>query len=396
MTIASFLKISAALPTAALLVLAGCGGGGSSGSSGSGTPPNSPTPPSLPDMRPKVSQEEDRIRRIAILNQENRLAVQDSVTQNFDLSKRDYRVGYGWSEAGGLEVAIHPRPTPAFPVIDLKSLDDEVVGSRTEKASPYLKDRTRVEYKLSKTTADDIHTIGQIGVDYGNNSPYQDYFVYGWWLTVGHESGVPIADSGSFSSALYRDYGSNRIPRSEINSESNLPSSGSATYKATKGVSGLHTVVYSGGDFDPEPNTFHIAHFEGNVTLNADFGPGVISGIIDGIRYPEGEESKDNPGASNKAADRVWKKVILERADINSGGHYSGKVKVEADPLPGGIPIISSNGSWEGQFSGRLNDDGMPRGTGGTFATEYTFGGGTKGQLLGTFIGGWADPKDSN
>ncbi len=210
--------------------------------------------------------------------------------------------------------------------------------------------------------ADDSATISRLSVDW-NSADLNDYLAGGYWLTVNSpQMGNQAVEVGAF------------IDGPDFDTTPTLPVSGSATYEGR--VHGLHTVQYVPGEFGRTAREFSIGEFDGDVALTADFANSMIDGRIDNIYSTEESSTVMRPRSTRPYV------ISLGQAPIDGNGGFTGAVSVSTPSNN----VASSEGSWNGQFSGTPMGD--PRVIGGTFGATWVHTGGTTGQYVGTFYAG--------
>ncbi len=158
---------------------------------------------------------------------------------------------------------------------------------------------------------------------------------------------------------------------------------GTATYAGS--AAGLYGYRY-GRSHSGVPNGTHaIGEYAGEASLTANFAARTISGcigcsgdvIVSGIAVtPSGETVSFN--------DQTSAKVLLGAASFDSGGVFRSR-NVAVQLL--GRTVTQTSGSWGGRFSTIDDFAGYPRSVAGTTGAEWNESDGSKGVLVGAWLG---------
>ncbi len=209
-----------------------------------------------------------------------------------------------------------------------------------------------------------------------DNADPTDYLAAGWWLL--YPPDVPIWEFESATRGVFLDG-----PELDPANPPGLPLAGTATYVG--GMGGLYTYNY-GRAWGELAETVEITEFAGPVSLTADFDRNRLTGCL-GCQEP----IETAPGrhlfpavpwqGPDPAALPADYDVRFE-ASFGASGAFEDTAITVAHPER---TVVSSAGTWQGQFSNMPDADGNPRRVVGSTDVLFAEDDGSHGRFTGIF-----------
>ena len=209
-----------------------------------------------------------------------------------------------------------------------------------------------------------------------NDADPADYLAAGWWLV--YPPGVPVWRVESATRGVFLDG-----PELDPANPPNLPLAGTATYVG--GMGGLYTYSY-GRALGELAESADVTEFVGQVVLTADFDRSRLAGCLGCLEPIETDPGRHlypiltwrNPDPAASPADYD----VHFEASIGASGAFEDTTIVVAHP---DRAIVSSAGTWQGQFSNVSDADGNPRRVVGSTDVLFAEDDGSHGRLTGIF-----------
>lgn len=209
-----------------------------------------------------------------------------------------------------------------------------------------------------------------------NDADPADYLAAGWWLT--YPPDVPYWKFESAARGVFLDG-----PELDPDGPPDLPLTGTASYVG--GMGGLYTYNY-GRAWGELAKSTEITEFTGPVSLTADFARNRLTGCLGCLEpievapgqhlYPVLSWRDPDPTASPAGYD-----VRFEAAIGANGAFEDTAITVtHADRT-----VVSSAGTWQGQFSNVPDADGSPRRVAGSTDVLFAEDDGSHGRFTGIF-----------
>ena len=203
-----------------------------------------------------------------------------------------------------------------------------------------------------------------------------DYLAAGWWLI--YPPDVPFEDYETATRGVFVDG-----PELDPARPPDLPLAGTATYVG--GMGGLYTYNY-GRAWDDLAQSTEVTEFTGLVSLTADFGQNRLTGCLGCLEpietvpgrhlFPAVPWQGPDPAALPADYD-----VHFAAPFVASGAFGDTEITV-AHP---DRTIVSSAGTWQGQFSNVPDVDGNPRRVVGSADVLFAEDDGSHGRFTGIF-----------
>ena len=209
-----------------------------------------------------------------------------------------------------------------------------------------------------------------------DNADPTDYLAAGWWLL--YPPDVPIWESESATRGVFLDG-----PELDPVNPPDLPLTGTASYVG--GMGGLYTYNY-GRAWGDLAESAEVTEFVGPLSLTADFDRNRLTGCL-GCQGP----IETDPGrhlypiltwrTPDPAASPADYDVHFETS-FGASGTFEDTAVTVAHP---GRAIVSSAGTWQGQFSNMPDVDGNPRRVVGSTDVLFAEDDGSHGRFTGIF-----------
>ena len=203
-----------------------------------------------------------------------------------------------------------------------------------------------------------------------------DYLAAGWWLI--YPPDVPIGEYESATRGVFVDG-----PELDPADPPDLPLAGTATYVG--GMGGLYTYNY-GRAWGGLAESTEVTEFAGLISLTADFGQGRLTGCLGCLEpietapgrhlFPAVPWHGRDPLALPADYD-----VHFAASFVASGAFADTEIAVTHPDRT----IVSSAGTWQGQFSNVPDGDGSPRRVVGSTDVQFAEDDGSHGRLTGIF-----------
>ena len=203
-----------------------------------------------------------------------------------------------------------------------------------------------------------------------------DYLAAGWWLL--YPPDVPISDYEAATRGVFLDG-----PELDPANPPDLPLAGTASYAGNMG--GLYTYNY-GRAWGELADSTEVTEFAGPISLTADFDRNRLTGCLGCLGpietaagrhlWPAVPWQGDDPTALPAGYD-----VHFEAA-IGADGAFEDTAVAVTHP---GRTVVSSAGTWQGQFSNVPDADGNPRRVVGSADALFAEDDGSHGRLTGIF-----------
>ncbi len=209
-----------------------------------------------------------------------------------------------------------------------------------------------------------------------DNAEPTDYLAAGWWLV--YPPGVPIRALGAASRGVFLDG-----PELDPANPPDLPLAGTASYVGSMG--GLYTYNY-GRAWGELAESAELTEYTGLVSLTADFDRSRLTGCLGCLRPIETAPGRHLApavpwGADDPTALPAGYDVYFD-ASIGAGGAFEDTAVTVAHP---DRTIVSSAGTWQGQFSNVPDADGNPRRVVGSSDVLFAEDDGSHGRFTGIF-----------
>ena len=209
-----------------------------------------------------------------------------------------------------------------------------------------------------------------------DNADPTDYLAAGWWLVYAPD--VPYREFESAARGVFLDG-----PELDPADPPDLPVAGTASYAGSMG--GLYTYSY-GRAWGELAGSAEVTEFTGPVSLTADFDRNRLTGCL-GCEgpietapgrhlYPAVPWQGPDPEALPADYD------VHFAASIGAGGAFEDSAVTVAHP---DRAVVSSAGTWRGQFSNRPDADGNPRRAVGSADVLFAEDDGSHGRFTGIF-----------
>ena len=209
-----------------------------------------------------------------------------------------------------------------------------------------------------------------------NDADPADYLAAGWWLT--YPPDVPFWRFESATRGVFLDG-----PEVNPAEPPDLPLTGKASYVG--GMGGLYAYSY-GRAWGELAGSTEITEFTGAVSLTADFDRNSLTGCLGCLEpieiapgqhlYPVLSWRDPDPTASPAEYD------VRFAASIGPDGAFEDTAITVAHP---DRTIVSSAGTWRGQFSNMPDADGNPRRVVGSTDVLFAEDDGSHGRFTGIF-----------
>ena len=209
-----------------------------------------------------------------------------------------------------------------------------------------------------------------------NDADPADYLAAGWWLV--YPPDVPLRRIESAARGVFLDG-----PELDPANPPDLPVAGTATYLG--GMGGLYTYNYGRG-WDELAGSSDVTEFVGQVVLTADFDRNRLVGCLGCLGpievdpgrhlYPVLTWRTPDPAASPADYD------VHFEASIGADGAFEDTAIGVTHP---DRSIVSSAGTWQGQFSNIPDAEGNPRRVVGSTDVLFAEDDGSHGGLTGIF-----------
>ena len=214
------------------------------------------------------------------------------------------------------------------------------------------------------------------GVVSWNVADPTDYLAAGWWLT--YPPDVPFWEFEAATRGVFLDG-----PELDPTRPPDLPLTGTASYVG--GMGGLYTYSY-GRAWDELAGSTEITEFIGPVSLTADFDRNRLTGCLgclEPIEIAPGQHlypivSWRDPDPASSPADYD----LHFAASFDATGAFEDTTVNVAHP---DRTIVSSAGTWRGQFSNVPDADGNPRRVVGSTDVLFAEDDGSHGRFTGIF-----------
>ena len=209
-----------------------------------------------------------------------------------------------------------------------------------------------------------------------DNADPTDYLAAGWWLI--YPPDVPVWAFEAATRGVFLDG-----PELDPATPPDLPLAGTATYVG--GMGGLYTYNYGRAWSDLAEST-EVTEFAGPVSLTADFDGNRLTGCLGCLGPIETAPGRHLApavpwGADDPTALPAEYDVRFE-ASIGAGGAFEDTTVTVAHP---DRTIVSSAGTWRGQFSNVPDVDGNPRRVVGSSDVLFAEDDGSHGRFTGIF-----------
>ena len=209
-----------------------------------------------------------------------------------------------------------------------------------------------------------------------DNADPTDYLAAGWWLI--YPPDVPVWEVEEATRGVFLDG-----PELDPADPPDLPLAGTASYVG--GMGGLYTYNY-GRAWGALAESTDVTEFQGPIALIADFDQNRLAGClgclgpieIDPGRHLYPILSWRTPDPAASPADY---EVYFE-ASFGAGGAFEDTAVAVAHP---DRTIVSSAGTWRGQFSNVADGDGNPRRVVGSTDVLFAEDDGSQGRFTGIF-----------
>ena len=209
-----------------------------------------------------------------------------------------------------------------------------------------------------------------------DNADPTDYLAAGWWLV--YPPDVPYREFEAATRGVFLDG-----PELDPADPPDLPVAGTASYAGTMG--GLYTYNY-GRAWDELAGSTEVTEFAGPVSLTADFERNRLTGCL-GCEgpietapgrhlFPAVPWGADDPAALPAGYD------VRFEASIGASGAFEDTAVTVSHP---DRSVVSSAGTWRGQFSNRPDADGNPRRVVGSTDALFAEDDGSHGRFTGIF-----------
>ena len=209
-----------------------------------------------------------------------------------------------------------------------------------------------------------------------NDADPTDYLAAGWWLT--YPPDVPFSAFEAATRGVFLDG-----PELDPADPPDLPLTGTASYLG--GMGGLYTYSYgrAWGELD---GSTEVTEFNGSVSLTADFARNRLTGCLGCLEPIETAPGRHLApavpwGADDPAALPAHYDVRFE-ASIGAGGAFEDSAVTVTHP---DRTVVSSAGTWQGQFSNVPDGDGNPRRVVGSTDVLFAEDDGSHGRFTGIF-----------
>ena len=221
----------------------------------------------------------------------------------------------------------------------------------------------------------DGHVFVYAAVSWNDAEP-ADYLAAGWWLV--YPPDVPSWEFESATRGVILDG-----PELDPARPPDLPLAGTASYVG--GMGGLYTYNY-GRAWGELAGSAEVTEFVGTISLTADFDRNRLAGCLgcvepidtDPGRYLYPVLTAEHPDPSALPADYD----VHFEASIGAGGAFEDTAISVAHS---DRTIVSSAGTWQGQFSNVPDADGNPRRVVGSTDVLFAEDDGSHGRLTGIF-----------
>ena len=212
-------------------------------------------------------------------------------------------------------------------------------------------------------------------VDWNDANP-SDYLAAGWWLL--YPPDVPFREFGSAARGVFLDG-----PELDPATPPDLPLAGTAAYVG--GMGGLYTYNY-GRAWGELAGSTEVTEYAGPVSLTADFDRNRLTGCL-GCEGPIETAPGRHLfpavpwGADDPTALPADYEVRFE-ASFDASGAFEDTAVTVAHPERA---VVSSAGTWQGQFSNMPDMDGNPRRVVGSTDALFAEDDGSHGRFTGIF-----------
>ena len=203
-----------------------------------------------------------------------------------------------------------------------------------------------------------------------------DYLAAGWWLIYPPDAPFEAYESGT--RGVFVDG-----PELDPASPPDLPLAGTATYVG--GMGGLYTYHY-GRAWDELAGSTEVTEFTGLLSLTADFGEHRLTGCLGCLApietapgrhlYPAVPWQGSDPAALPADYD------VHFEASFGASGAFGDNAVTVAHP---DRTVVTSAGTWQGQFSNVPDMDGNPRRVVGSTDALFAEDDGSHGRFTGIF-----------
>ena len=209
-----------------------------------------------------------------------------------------------------------------------------------------------------------------------DNADPTDYLAAGWWLI--YPPDVPIWAFETAARGVFLDG-----PELDASNPPDLPLAGTASYVGAMG--GLYAYNY-GRSWGELAGSTEITEFTGPVSLTADFDRNRLTGCLGCQRPIETAPGRHLApavpwGADDPAALPANYDVRFE-ASIGASGSFEDTGIIVTHP---DRPVVSSAGTWQGQFSNVPDVVGNPRRVVGSTDVLFAEDDGSHGRFTGIF-----------
>ncbi|MCY4003840.1 MAG: hypothetical protein OXF33_09075 [Rhodospirillales bacterium] len=203
-----------------------------------------------------------------------------------------------------------------------------------------------------------------------------DYLAAGWWLI--YPPDVPYWEYGSATRGVFVDG-----PELDPGDPPDLPLASTATYVG--GMGGLYRYSY-GRAWSEWGDTTEVTEFAGTVSLTADFDRNRLTGCLGCLESIETAPGRhlfpavpwQGPDPAALPADYD----VQFEASFGASGAFEDTAITVAHPER---TVVSSVGTWQGQFSNKPDVDGNPRRVVGSTDVLFAEEDGSHGRFTGIF-----------
>ena len=257
----------------------------------------------------------------------------------------------------------------------LDSRTDAVPGQFAPETLPAPGHGAR-DWNMARRT-DESTTFGRVTVFWANEDP-GNYLAGGYWMHVTGDLADPsdtVVGVGAF------------VDGPVLHNTPQFPDIGTASYVGP--ATGLYAYRHGGGHGDIPDGAVTVGEYEGMATLTADFGQMTISGCV-GCREPvrvSGLMMPPTGAGRGRVLDGQESgiRMHLGPASIDADGAFrNSDVRIEfLDP---GRTASRQSGAWGGDFPG-IRGTHAPHLVAGTTGLEWEEADGSRGAVIGTFVG---------
>ena len=209
-----------------------------------------------------------------------------------------------------------------------------------------------------------------------NDADPSDYLAAGWWLV--YPPDVPFRAFEAAARGVFLDG-----PELDPADPPDLPVAGRASYVG--GMGGLYTYNY-GRAWGRLAETAEVTEFNGRFALIADFGQNRLAGCLGCLgpiaTAPGRHLAPAVPWGADDPAALPADYEVRFQASFGANGAFEDTAVAVAHP---DRTVVSSAGTWRGQFSNLPDADGNPRRVAGSTDVLFAEDDGSHGRFTGIF-----------